>query len=201
MTSKRTRLTPLARRGRILDAAMAVFAERGYQAATMTEIADAAGSAASVIYDHFPSKASLQITLLELQSEELLRTVLAAVDDAPDDLELRVRAGVSAFFAFVEQSPYAWRMLFRDPPSDPEVADCHDRIHQRTTDAIARFLMASRHLRPPDERAVQMYAQMLKMTQHGLAVWWYEHQDTPRGELVDRMMDFCWTGLERARPH
>lgn len=41
-----------------------------------------------------------------------------------------------------------------------------------------------------------MFAQMLKMAQHGLAVWWYEHRDTPRDELVDRFLDFCWTGLQ-----
>ena len=38
---------------------------------------------------------------------------------------------------------------------------------------------------------------MLKMAQNGLAVWWYEHRDVPRADLVDRVIEFCWVGLER----
>jgi AcrR family transcriptional regulator len=191
--AKRRRLSAEDRRRRIMAAAMAVFAERGYHAASMAEIAAAAGIAASVIYDHFPSKADLQVTLLEAQSAELLQATQAAVAVAPAGPAPRIRAGVEAFFAFVEEHPYAWRMLFRDPPGEPAVAACHDRIHHQTTDAIAVFLKS--HAPSAQDRAIEMFAQMLKMTQHGLAVWWYEHRDTPRAEVVDRLLDFCWTGL------
>ncbi len=35
------------------------------------------------------------------------------------------------------------------------------------------------------------------MSQNGLAAWWYEHKDIPRETIIDRMLEFCWTGLER----
>ncbi|MBB5075792.1 TetR/AcrR family transcriptional regulator [Nonomuraea endophytica] len=200
---RRRRLSAEDRRRRILQAAMAVFAQRGYHAASMAEIAADAGIAASVIYDHFPSKADLHVALLEGQAAELLQSTQAAVAAAPAGLAPRVRAGADAFFAFVERHPYAWRMLFRDPPGEPSVAACHDRIHQQATDAIVAFLKShapSAHGRPEGDRAIEMFAQMLKMAQHGLAVWWYEHRDTPRDELVDRLLDFCWTGLQRHLP-
>src|SRR3954462_11527516 len=180
---------------------MEVFAERGYQEASMAEIARAAGITPAVIYDHFASKAELQITLLERQTEELLTFVGEAVAGEFEDTTERLRDGVDAFFAFVEENPYAWRMLFRDPPTDPAILSTYRRIHQQATAGIALFLKASA---PPAllegsgaERDLEMFAEMLKMAQNGLAVWWYDHRDVPRRELVDRVLEFCWLGFER----
>jgi AcrR family transcriptional regulator len=200
-TPPRRRLSAAERREQILGAAMEVFAERGYQESSMIEIAHAAGITPAVIYDHFASKAELQITLLERQTEELLMFVGKAVAGEFEDTTERLRVGVDAFFAFVEENPYAWRMLFRDPPTDPAILSTYRRIHQQATAGIALFLKASA---PPAllegsraERDLEMFAEMLKMAQNGLAVWWYDHRDVPRRELVDRVLEFCWIGLER----
>jgi AcrR family transcriptional regulator len=197
----RRRLSAEERREEILRAAMEVFAARGYQEASMIEIARAAGITPAVIYDHFASKAELQITLLERQTEELLRFVGSAVAGEFTTTEERIRVGVDAFFTFVEESPYAWRMLFRDPPTDPAILSTYRHIHRQATAGIALFLRASAPstlLDDPDaERDLEMFAEMLKMAQNGLAVWWYDHRDVPRSELVDRVLEFCWLGLER----
>ena len=167
----------------------------------MVEIARAAGITPAVIYDHFGSKAELQITLLEAQTEELLAFVGAAVAGEFDEMAERIRVGVDAFFTFVEEHPYAWRMLFRDPPTDPAILSTYRRIHQQATAGIALFLRASA---PPAlleganiDRDLEMFAEMLKMAQNGLAVWWYEHREVPRRDLVDRVLEFCWVGFER----
>jgi AcrR family transcriptional regulator len=180
---------------------MEVFGERGYQEASMAEIARAAGITPAVIYDHFASKAELQITLLEAQTEELLVFVGSAVAGDFEDTGERIRVGVDAFFTFVEEHPYAWRMLFRDPPTDPAILSTYRRIHRQATAGIALFLRASappQLLEGPDaDRDLEMFAEMLKMAQNGLAVWWYEHRDVPRRVLVDRVLEFCWLGFER----
>ena len=197
----RRRLRAQERRERILRAAMEVFAERGYQEAAMTEIARTSGITPAVIYDHFPSKAELQITLLERETDELLTFVGSAVAGVFEDTAERLRAGVDAFFTFVEEHPYAWRMLFRDPPTDPAILSTYRRIHKRATAGIAIFLRASAPDglldEPAAERDLEMFAEMLKMAQNGLAVWWYEHREVPRRELVERVLEFCWIGFER----
>lgn len=82
----------------------------------MSQIALTAGITAPVIYDHFPSKAALQIELLERQTTELIAFVASALARSPEDTGERLRAGVDAYFRFVEEHSFAWRMLFRDPP-------------------------------------------------------------------------------------
>lgn len=180
---------------------MEVFAQRGYQEASMTEIARAAGITPAVIYDHFPSKAELQILLLEQQTTELLAFVGSAVAREFETTTERIRVGVDAFFTFVEEHPYAWRMLFRDPPTDPAILSTYRRIHQQATAGIAIFLRGSAPEALLDDadadRDLEMFAEMLKMAQNGLAVWWYDHREVPREVLVDRVLEFCWLGLER----
>ena len=204
-TSTRRRLSAGERRERILAGAMALFAERGYEGASMVEIARAAGITPAVVYDHFSSKAELQIELLERQTTELLGFVGAALQDAPEDPARRMRIGVDAFFRFVEESSFAWRILFRDPPSDPEVAAAYRRLDRLATAGIAAFIEAGAGEALADyedpARVAEMFAEALKMAQNGLASWWYEHPDVPRAEIVDRLLEFCWNGLGRlARP-
>jgi AcrR family transcriptional regulator len=198
---RQRRLRAEERRERILEGALQVFAERGYEEASMTAIAKAAGISPAVIYDHFASKAELHMTLMGWKAETLLASVGAAVASAPDDLKGRLRAGVDAFFAFAEGQNFGWWLLFRDPPTDPGVADAYARVQQGANMGIAAFLRESAPaelLDDPDaERDLEMFAQLLRTAQNGLAAWWYDHREIPREVLVDRVVEFCWIGLER----
>ena len=199
--ASRSRLTAEERRERILQAALENFAARGYREASMAAIAEAAGITPAVIYDHFSSKAGLYTSLLEHKTQEVLLAVGSAVAAAPDDREQRLRAGVDAFFAFVEQQGFAWWLLFRDPPTDPDIAGTYGRLQQTATLGIAAFLRESAPPalleRPDAERDLEMFAQLLRTAQNGLAAWWYERRDVPRDVVVDRVVEFCWLGLER----
>jgi AcrR family transcriptional regulator len=198
---KRRRLAPAERRELILGGAMEVFAKRGYEGASMVEIAAAGGVTPAVIYDHFSSKAELAIELLELQTAELLGFVAAALDRAPQDAAAQMRAGVDAFFSYVEEHPFAWRILFRDPPSDARVADAYRRLNGQATAAIAVFLESgdrgalARY--PNPAQTAEIFAEALKAAQNALAAWWYEHPEVSRGEIVERLLEFAWDGLGR----
>src|ERR671916_17231 len=89
------------RRRLIEQAASRLIAERGYDAASLEEIAAAAGISKAVLYDHFGSKAELQIDLLKQNTEALMAFTAERVV-AADGPEQRFRVGVEAFFEFVE---------------------------------------------------------------------------------------------------
>jgi AcrR family transcriptional regulator len=202
---KQRRIGAVERRARILESALTVFAQRGYADASMAAIAAAAGITPAVIYDHFASKAELYMTLLQHQAEALMTNVVAAVASTPDPPEARFRAGVEAYFTFVEDQGFAWWLLFRDPPAEPQISTAYRQIQHGATAALATLLRESapRQLRdrPRSGRDLEMFAQLLRTAQNGLAAWWYEHPDTPRAELIDRVMEFAWIGLERvSRP-
>jgi AcrR family transcriptional regulator len=167
----------------------------------MGQIAAAGGITPAVIYDHFPAKSELAIELLERHTEDLLVQVGQALQDAGTEQAELMRAGVDAFFRYVEEHPFAGRMMFRDPPSDPDVAAAYRRLDRRATAGIAAFIEmgAGGALARfgNGARAAEMFAEAVKGAQNGLAAWWYEHPETPRREVVDRMLDLSWAGLER----
>src|SRR5712672_4848696 len=77
------------KRGRILDASVKVFAERGYFSSTVAEIARAAGVADGTIYLYFKSKDDLLLRLFDEKMTQLLAEAKAALADehtAPDKL-------------------------------------------------------------------------------------------------------------------
>ena len=165
----------------------------------MAAIARAAGITPAVIYDHFGSKADLYTSLLESKTQGVLMSVGTAVAAAPPELAARMRAGADAFFAFVEQQEFAWLLLFRDPPADPELAAMHGRLANNATQGIAAFLRESAPpglLDQPDaERDLEMLAQLLRTAQNGLAAWWYEHPEVSQEEVVAVSTALLWEGF------
>src|SRR3712207_2011114 len=88
------------RRAQLLDAANAVFTSRGYHAAAMDDIAEAAGVSKPVLYQHFGSKLDLYLALLDRSCERLVEVVADALATTSDNAE-RVTAAVGAFYDFV----------------------------------------------------------------------------------------------------
>ena len=189
------------RRAAILDAAMNVFADRGYHASSIDEIAREAGVSKALIYEHFASKQALWASLLDTQAAEIFRRLAAGAATAEPG-EVRLRSGVDAFLTFVEERRGAWRMLFREA-TDPEVTAFLDRVRSQVAGVVAA-LIAAEPAASPDDRAdrrqsIEMLAEQLVGAVQALANWWADHQEVPRAELVDAVMDFAWIGLERMR--
>jgi AcrR family transcriptional regulator len=195
----RERLTAAERRERIRAAALEVFAEHGYDGAPTRELAARAGVTTPILYDHFGSKRDLYRELLEREAAELL-AVVSRPPRSGDPVDY-LREPVDAFFAFVEQHRFAWRMLFRDPPADPELADVQRAIQRRATAAIAAlFALTPRwRLGLGRDRANELLAELTKSALNGLAGWWWEHPEVRREQLVELATDALWTGLERLR--
>ncbi len=70
---------PPGSRGKILEAALKLFAERGYAGTSIREIAAAAGVKPATIYAHYPSKEHLLAELCRIGHEEQYRSVHAAL--------------------------------------------------------------------------------------------------------------------------
>ncbi len=94
---------------RILDAAGALFAERGVDAVAMGEIAARAGCARATLYRYFPDRPSLQVAFVQREAVRvgtLVGADLAALPEAADP----VTEGVLAALRHVRAAPalLAW---------------------------------------------------------------------------------------------
>jgi AcrR family transcriptional regulator len=196
----RRRLTAQARRELIEQAASELFAERGYAGTTIEAIAAASGVTAPVLYDHFASKLDLHRRLLERHYADL-RGVWRAQLQGEEPLGRAVPRAVDAWFAYVEAHPYAWRMLFRDTTGEPEVQAAHEEVIAQSREALAPLFLkyaGARHTTDTDTDALDMAWVVMRGVLQGLALWWYEHQQVPRAEVLAAAMNSLWIGFERA---
>ena len=197
----RRRLSAPERRERIERAAMEVFAERGYHGASIDEIARRAGITPPVLYDHFPSKLALHRRLLERTRDELLemwRTSLAGDEPAA----VRVPRSIDAWASYVEAHPYAAKVFFMDTTGDPEARAIHREVAEQGLSALSS-IMASETL--PDALPagqapllLEMASEVMRAGLTGLAIWWTEHPEVTREQIVFIGVNTLWVGLERA---
>jgi AcrR family transcriptional regulator len=196
----RRRLTASARREVIELAAMGVFAERGYHGAAMDEIARRSEVTPPVVYDHFDSKPALHRRLLERTRDELLamwRENLAGGGTLEDQI---VRA-FHAWARYVEAHPYASRMFFRETTGIPEVAAAHREIAADANNALAEILgglPGSVNLEDGGTPlAFAMAAEVIRGGLTELAIWWSDHPEVTRDQIVATAMNTVWIGFDR----
>lgn len=94
---------------RILDAAGALFAERGVAAVGMSEIASAAGCSRASVYRAFENRAALRLAFVQREAERLGAKVAAKVSRM-DDPARRLESAVLAAVGGVRSDPLlaAW---------------------------------------------------------------------------------------------
>jgi AcrR family transcriptional regulator len=189
------RLTPAARRALIDEAATKVFAERGYEAATMQDIARSAGVVASVLYDHYRSKRELYVALLEQHGKALMERTIR-LPSGPD-LRTQLQGQIDDFFAAVSAEPFVWRMLLRDQLGDADIAAAHGRIQANATAEIAAVLAARAGDEPGEATGdtAFMVAEMIKASLNGLVSWWWNHPEVSKEQVVDTATTVIWDGL------
>jgi AcrR family transcriptional regulator len=91
-------------RQRLLDAAVVEFSRRGYAEANINRISEAAGFAKGTVYNYFPSKQSLMLTLIEEVGAAHLDFITRQVRAEADPC-CRVERFYAAGFAYVEAYP------------------------------------------------------------------------------------------------
>lgn len=194
-------MTAAGRREVIERVATEVFAERGYQGASIDEIARRSGVSAPVVYDHFASKQDLYERLLVRTRDELLEMWREHLfSDEPAGV--RIPRALEAWAAYVETHPYASRMYFREATGVPEVQAFHRELHAQARAALGAILGrepgAERLAGSGDAEALEMAAEAIRSGLTGLAIWWSEHPHVPRERIVATAVNVFWVGFERA---
>ena len=187
------RLPRTERRAQLLAAAQQVFAENGYHAAAMDEIAEVAGVSKPVLYQHFPGKLDLYIALLESHVDELVKRVQNALDSTTENKQ-RVPATVGAFFDFVSNDAGAFRMVFEsDLRGEPAVQEAVDRATSASVDAITETITADAGL--DEDKARLLAVGLVGMSQVSARFWLAHHQSMSQEEAVALTANLAWRGI------
>jgi AcrR family transcriptional regulator len=201
------RKVPRAVREReMLTEATAVFAERGFHAASMDEIAERAGISKPMLYLYFESKEGLWRSCIAAARGRLFAAINDAVDtSASPDVQLWV--GVQAFFAFVEEQRDSWSVLDRTRagPLSGELAEVRRQV-ARGVSGLLRDAAAAEGAGEAALQGTEPLARTLVGAGESLASWWLEERTMSRDAVALLLMNFAWLGFgdlvrgERWRP-
>ncbi|NEA40967.1 TetR/AcrR family transcriptional regulator [Streptomyces sp. SID11385] len=196
----RARRMPRAEREReMLDAAVRVIGRRGYQAASMDEIAEAAGVSKPLVYLYLHSKEALFTACVEREARTLVASISEAVGQE-DPADRQLWSGLLAFFRYADERADGWRVLHIQSRTHGEpfarLADAmRARVLGFVTALLTRAARAADGTRDLGEHEITGLSHALVGAAESLATRAAEDPALTPTASARTLMDFAWTGL------
>lgn len=196
-TPTRSRLSKADRMEQALVAAHTLFAEGGFAAVTMDEVAAVVGVTKPLLYNYFGNKEQLYIACMKRSGDALVTMILETVGDASSPSEA-LNDGLRAFFAFLDADRAAWAVLFDETlPHSGELADRVAEYRGRLIALVSESLLAQL---PAKQRAaarieVEALSTALLGSAEALARWWLRTEATTAGEAAELLIATLEPGL------
>ena len=191
--TRRKRLSGPARRVQLMAVGCQVFAAKGYEAASIDEIAHKAGVSKPMVYEHFGSKEGLYAAIVEREMDELVARVSHLISKGTP--RQRFEGAVVAFMSYVRDEPAGFAVLSRDSPIAIErrgltrvIDDLAGRVGEVFRGAFARAGY--------NARVAPIYANALVGMVTQVGQWWAA-QDRPFSvdHVARHLAALGWMGL------
>lgn len=189
----RSRLPRAERRRQLLEVARGVFAARGYEAASLEVIAEAAGVSRPIVYSHFGDKQGLFEAVVSGEMARVQAVVTEAIGGPGEPRELLER-GLRSFFRYVRGHPEGHAVLTRDAPvhlSHSGLGVMIDELASRITEVIAGAIRAIGR----DPAPAPIYAHTLIGLGVHVGRWWREHPEVSLDEVTQHTTALIWSGF------
>lgn len=194
MTVRAQRLPATARRAQLIDVARVVFAKRGYEAASLEEIASKAKVSRPVLYEHFGGKEGLYAVVIDREMEYLVRRMAESIaTGAPRE---RMEQAALAFLVYVRDQPDGFAILTHDAPmssSGGTMSSLLNDVAERVGDVFASAFKDAGY----DPKTAPIYAHALVGMVTFVGQWWTDVRKPPVEEVASHISALAWMGLRR----
>jgi AcrR family transcriptional regulator len=191
---RRGRVPRDVRLAQVLALAEELFAEHGYTAASMDELARRAGVSKPMVYNLVGSKEELFRTCMDRTADELATRIRAAVE-GETDLRRLLLAGGRAWFDYVAEHRALWTALLggSDAPMGAEIA--HIRWRQARLVAAILAESAPATAPPASDMLLEAVAHLVNGAFESVTRWWADHPDITTTALAELCTDILFPGL------
>jgi AcrR family transcriptional regulator len=205
--TERRRLPREVREQQMLDAAVEVFSEYGFHAASMEEIAERARVSKPLLYLYLGSKEQTFRACIARESDRLVDALGAATRaEAADEAE-RLWHGLTAFFSYVAESRASWVVLYQQARShNDSVAEQLARVRGEVVATVAEMVLRAMRARMPEgagpgyaamRRESAAVAHALVGAADAMASWAVTNPAEAPQTTARRLMNLMWIGMER----
>ena len=210
-------MSGFARREQLVAVGRSLFAEKGFGATSVEEIAARAKVSKPVVYEHFGGKEGLYAVVVDREITTISAAISSAITDpasstavAPDaeDLgtpdapgsasQIAERAAL-ALLTYIEDSPDGFRIL---SAGSDRAAGTYSTLLADVAIEVSGILASQFAAHDLDPRTAPLYAQMLVGIVAMPAQWWLENRSMSKEEVAAHMVNLAWNGLRgmKARP-
>ncbi len=191
----RVRMSAVERRAQLLEVGRSLFAERGFDATSVEEIAAVAGVSKPVVYEHFGGKEGLYAVVVDHEVSDLLTRIHTALSVGPEagSRELVERAAF-ALLGYIEECTEGFRILVRDSPSGAPAGTFASLISDATRQ-VEHIMVTKFAERGFNAEVTPMYAQMLVGMVALTGQWWLDARHPAKEVVAAHLVNLAWNGL------
>ncbi|QPK81661.1 TetR/AcrR family transcriptional regulator [Schaalia sp. ZJ405] len=198
MAEKRTRMSGFARREQLVTVARSLFAQKGFDATSVEEIASKAKVSKPVVYEHFGGKEGIYAVIVDREVQSLVSSLHASLDSS-DRPRLLLENATLALLNYIESNSDGFRVLVRDAPTDPSLGsfssilgDVANRVEHLLAEQFARSGL--------NAGWSPLYAQMLVGLIAQVGQWWLDDRRLDKDEVAAHVVNLVWNGIRNLRP-
>ena len=185
-------MTGQERRAQLLDVGRSVFAERGYEAASVEEIAARAKITKPVVYEHFNGKEGLYAVIVDREVQALLQRITESLEgDHPRAL---LEQAAYSFLSYIEDEPEGFRILVRDSPVTSSAGTLASVIGDIAIQ-VEYILRDEFKQRGFDTKLSTLYSQALVGMVALVGQWWLDAGEPKKKEVAAHLVNLAWNGL------
>ena len=193
---KRTRMSSSERHEQLLGVARALFAERGFDATSVEEVAARAQVSKPVVYEHFGGKEGLYAVIVDRELTAISSTITASLRSSGSPSIILERAAL-ALLTYIEDSPDGFRIL---SAGSDRAAGTYSTLLADVAIEVSGILASQFAAHDLDPRTAPLYAQMLVGIVAMPAQWWLENRSMSKEEVAAHMVNLAWNGLRAMEP-
>ncbi len=188
----RVRMTGRERREQLLDVGRGLFAERGFQATSIEEIASRADVSKPVVYEHFGSKEGLYAVVVDREMQRLLERFTSALSGG--DPRALLEQAALALLDYIEDETDGFRILIRDSPVASS-AGVFSSLISDIARQVEHILDGEFKARGYQTELAGLYSQALVGMVALTGQWWLEVRTPDKTVVAAHLVNLAWNGL------
>jgi AcrR family transcriptional regulator len=185
-------MTGQERREQLLDVGRALFAEKGFEPASIEEIAERAKISKPIVYEHFGGKQGLYAVIVDREVQDLLSRITAALD--AEHPRVMLQQAAQAFLTYIEQEPDGFRILVRDTPAASGMGTLGSLLHDIAAQ-VEHILAEQFKARGYDPKMAPVYSRALVGMVAVVGEWWLDVGKPGRDAVAAHIVNLAWNGL------
>ena len=195
-------MTGKQRREQLLDVGRSLFADKGFDATSVEEIAARAGVSKPVVYEHFGGKEGLYAVVVDREMAQLLDSITGALQTPGAHPRILLEQAALSLLDYIESNSDGFRILVRDSPVAQSTGSFASLISDAASQ-VEHLLVNEFKSRGFDAKHAPMYAQMLVGMVALTGQWWLDARKPRKSDVAAHLVNLAWNGLSglEAKPH